>query len=485
MAATRLALAAGALTAPWAWDYAEPIVYAQAARLVGGQVLYAPVGTPPLTVTAYTPLYYFAAGGLQAMFGPGLWTGRALSYVAALVCAVCIGRMTYEQVRSRWAALVAVGLFLGPGFSGSVPWYALYRVDLLGVAFALAAICVLCCAAASRRTLVLAGALAGLALLTKQSLFAALVAGTLWLGRRSKADAGAFAAAALLTVGIPCVAVALSQPAFFENTIVANVNPIAPSQVGFLWPALESSLGPSMLLAALYVLPVPQPRPRWSRTTNLIVLYWALSAMWLLGLLKFGAFYNYWIELAAPTAVLAATSIWVIGESYRDVTSRVMACVPVWLLILDLAWVGSTYVGSIPGSIQDMRDMPRRTEFDQLVQRVRDEPGPVLAEPMDVVALAGRQLDLEPVIFGILQRQGTWDPQPLVSSICAGDVHLLILELPLPRLAEYAPFGVPWWPEPVVRALQARMVQSDTQAARFIYTPSAQGQRIVGSNVCA
>jgi hypothetical protein len=329
----------------------------------------------------------------------------------------------------------------------------------------------------------LAGLLAGLGLLTKQSFFAAPVAGSIWLARRSRSDAAWYAGTAVLIAGVPCLALALTQPAFLENTVVANVNPLAPSQIGFLWPAFEFSLGPSVLLAALYVAPISRPRPSWSPTTGLVVLYWGFSAVSLLGLLKFGAFYNYWIEFAAATSVLATTAIWKIGGNYRDTGSRLMASVPVWLLALDVAWIAATFVGSVPASLHVAAERPRHAEFGELVQRVRDEPGPVLAEPMDVVALAGRQLMLEPVIFGILQRQGTWDPQPLVHSICQGDVHLLILEMPLPALADYSPFGMPWWPEPVVRALQARMVQSGEQAGRIIYTPSAQPLS-AGANVC-
>jgi hypothetical protein len=96
----------------------------------------------------------------------------------------------------------------------------------------------------------------------------------------------------------------------------------------------------------------------------------------------------------------------------------------------------------------------------------------VLAEPMDVVVLAGRPVLLEPLIFGILERQGAWDPSPLVRSICAGQVQLLVLNGPLSSAAEYAPFGVPWWPEPVIRALQARMQPAGELAGRLLYQPA-------------
>jgi hypothetical protein len=129
--------------------------------------------------------------------------------------------------------------------------------------------------------------------------------------------------------------------------------------------------------------------------------------------------------------------------------------------------------GELPTAFALAGQTRRQTEFRELVQRVHNEAGAVLAEPMDVLVLADRPVLLEPVIFGILQRQGAWDPRPLVRSICAGEVSLLVLEVPLPTMAEYAPFGVPWWPEPVIRALQARMAPAGGLGGRLLYVPSS------------
>src|SRR5437588_117839 len=53
-----LAAAAFAVVRPGTLDYAEPVIYGQALRVVWGQPLYQPIDTPPLTVAAYTPLFY-------------------------------------------------------------------------------------------------------------------------------------------------------------------------------------------------------------------------------------------------------------------------------------------------------------------------------------------------------------------------------------------------------------------------------------------
>src|SRR6266852_3072654 len=76
-----LSAAAYAIVQPVALDYGEPVVYGIALRIVRGQALYKSLDRPPFTVAAYTPLYYWLGGGLQALFGPGFGPGRAVSLV--------------------------------------------------------------------------------------------------------------------------------------------------------------------------------------------------------------------------------------------------------------------------------------------------------------------------------------------------------------------------------------------------------------------
>ena len=92
---------------------------------------------------------------------------------------------------------------------------------------------------------------------------------------------------------------------------------------------------------------------------------------------------------------------------------------------------------------------------------------------LDVVALARRPVYLEPVIFAILDGQGRWDPAPLVRRICAGQVPLLVLAIPIEPLSEFSWNGQPWWPPRVMRALRARMQFSAIRAGRWLYTPTA------------
>src|SRR5438874_483613 len=89
-ACATLSAAGYAIVQPVALDYGEPVVYGIALRSVSAQPLYQSLDSPPFTVAAYTPLYYWLGGGLQALFGPGFGPGRALSLLAGVTTALLI-----------------------------------------------------------------------------------------------------------------------------------------------------------------------------------------------------------------------------------------------------------------------------------------------------------------------------------------------------------------------------------------------------------
>ena len=128
----------------------------------------------PYTVLAYTPLYYWLAAGLQAFIGPGFGPGRVLSMVAGVAAAAILGGIAARRAGQAWVGVFASLLFLAFAFPGGVPWLGVYRVDMLGVALALAAIAVLTCASGTRG-LVAAGVIAAWHILCKQTQFAALI----------------------------------------------------------------------------------------------------------------------------------------------------------------------------------------------------------------------------------------------------------------------------------------------------------------------
>ncbi len=154
---------------------------------------------------------------------------------------------------------------------------------------------------------------------------------------------------------------------------------------------------------------------------ELIFVFWVLSLLPLVGLGKVGSNSNYWIELAAATSVLATAGTWSRLGHHGVHTSPSSARVPILLLGMNAVLV-TPLIGSFARHLPDMLELreARSYELAGVVERVRAEPGEVLANPLDVVVLAGRPILFEPYVFNILESQGTWDPSPIVGRICAG-----------------------------------------------------------------
>jgi hypothetical protein len=477
LALGRLAIGLQAIGEAQQLDYGEPIVYSQAARILNGEQLYQPLDRPPFTVAAYTPLYYKIASELQARVGPGFGPGRALSYAAGLATSAAVAWLAARQTRSAWAGAFAAVLFVGLGFPGTVPWFALYRVDMLAEALSLGAIVVLAFGT-SARFVFMAGVLAGLAVLTKQSFIAAALAGAIWLWSFSPRRAVLFGGIAGLLTLIVCLGEELTSHAFTANAVLANANPISIDQLFALAVLFGQTLGLPVVIAIACLWLV---RPWQTASTRLLIVYWVTSALMLVGLAKFGASYNYWIEFAAATVVLATLGVWTARAS-RQSFSRLVSRALVWLLAVDVAIAAPTSVAAGASGLSGRATLTgleraSSADFQALVDVVRAEPGAVLAEPLDVVVLARRPIMLEPVIFSILERQGQWDSEPLVRRICSGEVRLLVLAFPIAAVAAYAPYREPWWPPSVMSALQDCMRPDGQRAGRFLYTPASASSR--------
>jgi hypothetical protein len=465
-ACATLSSAAFAIVKPAAIDYAEPVVYGQAARLLSGQPLYQPIDRAPFTVAAYTPLYYWATAGLRALFGPGFGPGRALSLVCGVATAILVGVIAGRRAGGLWVGAFGGLLFLALAFPRpDTPWLGLYRVDMLGVALSVAAVTVLSWSSSTRAS-VAAGVLAGLALLCKQTFVAALIAGAVWRPSR----AGPLVASAVLTVAIPCLALEATTAAFLQNTVSANVNPFYLVVAAGLLKEFVKAQWLPLVLAGSYLW---LGRPWASNDSRLLVLYWLAASLSLVWIGKIGANHNYWIEFAAATAILAARGAACV---LRLSGPRLAVAGAAGLIVVVGAELGGppgvlAFARDVRSDLRSIATMPADLDFETLVDRVRREPRAVIAEPMDVVVLAGRPVLLEPFVYSVLFDTGHWQPGPLVASICNGEIGLVVLAYPLDVGARMTDGLHALWPAPVIAALQDRMELESMQADRYVYTP--------------
>ena len=233
-----------------------------------------------------------------------------------------------------------------------------------------------------------------MAVLSKQTFFAAAVAGTLWLWTMDRRSAASFALIVALTVGIPAVYFEVTTGAFLSNTIVANVSPFTATVLWDLGREFLMTQAVPLVLAALYV---AFARPWKKPEDRLLLLYWGMTAVSLVGIAKVGANHNYWIELAAVTAALATRFPRVLGRTFsvsRRPVAAAFAGLTVLLVVVATAQQVPALRDSVVTDIEELRFSDDYSHFQALVERVRIAPGAVLAEPLDVLALADRPVVL-------------------------------------------------------------------------------------------
>ncbi|MGE5276676.1 MAG: glycosyltransferase family 39 protein [Acidobacteriota bacterium] len=481
----RLGAGIGGMLQPNEATFGEAILYDHAARIVRGEPLYQPPDRLPYTVAAYTPLYYGVAAALQAVVGPTFLPGRLVSLAAGLAAAALVGRLAGRRARSRWAGLFAASLFLALGFPGRIPFFALYKEDMLGVALALGAVSTLAGGRSTRR-LIVAGALAALAILTKQTLIAAALAGTAWLLQEDRKKAAVFAGVCLAIVLATCAAFEIGTGAFFANTFFANAVPFRKDALRENLDTLRQFQTVPLALAALCLL------DRWRQDrkpqADLLLLYWAACLLAIPGFARPGSAHNYWIELAAATAVLATLAIWARLRRRDTYAERDLAVLLILLLAASVALRMRAFGPAAVPVRSLLKSLPKpQPEFGKLVERVRSERREVLADPPDVVVLAGRRNLLELYFSSIRHSEGRLNLDPLVRKICRGEVGLLVIRYRLDSDARGIYQGYPYWPPPILAALRETMTFQAEQAGRFVYAPLDSAARAVAagpSGIC-
>ena len=468
-----------AIRVPQQLDEGEPLVYGLAGRHLQREPLYQPIDHLPFVQVHYTPLYYWAVAELHARVAPGFGPGRVLSLLAGLVGAACVGYLAARRARAWWTGGFAIVLFLGLGFPGGpAPFLALVRVDVLGVGLSLLAIAVLA-HGTSRLHLLIAGLLAGLALLTKQSLFGAALAGTLWLVTLRPRKAAVFAVVTALTAGVPAQLLQWSSHgAFWDNVGPANPSPTALEFGAYLFRELLVIQGVPTLLALLFVVGARAWR---EPGTRLLVLYWLATMPSVAGIIKVGANHNYWIELAAVNAVLATLAIGWCLRPRPGLAWGLAASLPIGLFVAHLAWLmparftTDRSVDTIPIS-WTFQPAPfdklwhETTDFNQLVRDVGGERGLVLAESLDVAVLGDHPVAFEPFAFSMLEEERRWNSAPLVHEICGGHVTLLVLSYPME--SDIHPVGLrafPMWPNSVLAAIRNTMQLEQIRDFHWLY----------------
>jgi hypothetical protein len=251
----------------------------------------------------------------------------AAAGAALALLVLAVGSRLLGRLGGVLAALLAAAAGASPYIEGFT-----FSGELLAAVAATAGIAMLVAWERTRAVglLIVAGLLAGSALLLKQSAFDALVAGVVTLAaERSWRRVGIFVAAA--TAPVAAAVAASGNAAGWYGAVVRYGVQAGPSVGGRLsafagsLPALALALGIPFALACL----------GWRRSP-LLVRAWAASAA--VGVFVGGNFHpHYYLQLVAPLALLAAAGLLRFGEratllATGALAATVLAAAPLWFL---------------------------------------------------------------------------------------------------------------------------------------------------------
>ena len=180
---TYLWLAYHRLSYPFDLEWIEGGMTDEVQRILRGESIYV---SPSVDFVPflYPPVYFYLSAAVSWLVGGGLLPLRIVSFTASLVSFVLIFAIVRSETRNWMIALLAVGMFAAT-FRVTGAWLDIARVDSLFVALWLGFVLAATRGGSSRGSAVLAGLLAALAVLTKQSAIIACAPVVLYLFVRS------------------------------------------------------------------------------------------------------------------------------------------------------------------------------------------------------------------------------------------------------------------------------------------------------------
>lgn len=433
-AALTLWLALSALLFPYAVDYGEGAMLWFARKMAAGQSIYTTLPGPPFDSSNYPPIATVLTVLPDLVVHNALLVGRGLNFLAVLVVTALIARIVRVESRDLRAALLAAGLFIGSTFV--YHWTPLYRVDLIGLAFAFGGIFFV--RQWERRlkhqpqrstfdaNLIAALVLFLLALYTKHSLFFAPIAAVAAIFLRDKRTAIFFALVLGVIGGAIFGAMELvTRGAWSFGLVALNAT---------VWtPRVFIPLASSFLLTYA-VLVLFAAYGWWQRAAPLITslrtragvsrgsfgvleIYAVLAVVSIALAGREGAWENYFLEIIAIVCVFAGLAFAALAAQPRG-----KWLVPALLLVqLGLFWNEHD-----PRIAQRLFDDVRAGN-ESLAPLLRASTGTLISEDMGLLWVNHQPVTYYSFPYSTLARAGRYDQAWEIENLRAGNFPLVIL----------------------------------------------------------
>ena len=414
---------------PYQLDFGEGAVLCLAETLRRHEPIYRSLELPPFLAGLYVPLFpWLVSLTLGAL--PSFAGGRLLAELSTVLFALSLGGWLWRRTDAR-TALVGMAFYLAnPVVLG---WNCLDRIDSLGLLLSLWGLLLATRHSPDEPTPrfgVQDGVAAlcfTLAFFDKQTFVAGPLSVFFAYLRLNRNLALRFAAlqGGLLALGLAALHWA-SQGQFFTLLFRYNAMPFSSEQ-------LCSYVYNYAVFALVLVILALQ-----ARLAPAVCKIYALASLWVvLGSGRFGADYNYFLELHGALALLAALGLHRLEGTHLKVGLG-LALVQVFLIGVCLR-LGPTFYCAQDYLLAEALPLWRggepkymvagRAAGDQLQAIIAQHPGPMICENMGHALLAGRiPWMCDPATFAGLVRRGLWDQELVLKPLRQGEVKVVVLQ---------------------------------------------------------
>lgn len=316
---------------PFDYDQAEGYELNNAVLMAQGECPYCDNDVFPFYGSGYPPVFHILMVPFVWLFGPQLWYGRLIIFLATFITALAISRAVYRDGKQTWIAVIAGLAFLASNYIYHIG--PLLRQHLLMVLFETLAVVVVANAfnknsRVRHRRLFIGFLLLLFAGYTKQLAYATCIGVTVWVFLQNPRSAIKYGVGLILSAGaIFGILMLLTNGQWWTNIITANQNPYITEQFTGLFIQFIRLHWSILILAILLII-----YETYFTRLSLYAVWFIVSLANTFAAGKWGAGDSYFATLLAATCVLAGifvsrsiTSTWTLPEhNYLSQNLRIL-----------------------------------------------------------------------------------------------------------------------------------------------------------------
>lgn len=462
-------------------DYGEGIVLWQAANVTNWKKAFRPIEEYPHIVFHYPPLFHLTSRAVAPFTNTLLQAGR-LTSILSLAGTCLIGALLTAWAVPRGGS--RLGRFIGAFTAGTLvfttpmwTWGVLMRVDTLGILLTVIGVALFVVARRRKWVAFVAFLFFVAAVYTKQTSLAGPVACFILAyieNRRRAVQLLGFAVALGLIVLV--MLHTATDGLILRHLITYNQNPYFPEQILTRLRNHASHLVAPLLISAMFPIALLRPRKgqltrrlrvllkrtSFERCVVVVALYFWFSALIAAATIsKQGASDNYFLEMDVAACLLCGLFVaWLVRRvSFRQ-PRHVMffEIIVVFVLLVQCVsnWETVAAIARTPAN-------PVTARSHEVVQFIRQLPGPVYSEDMIILMQAGKEIPAEPAIITALAADGKWDESGFVARIRNGEFSAVVIRWSLTNPGRFS--------DAVVSAVQERYYPISNFYPFTVYLP--------------